>query len=340
MSTDDALLHDLLGAYALDAVEPDEAAAVEEYLERAPGAADEVARLRKAAAWIGATEALTPPPELHGTVLEAARARRRPASLRGSAPDDPILAAYLSEASRFAALVESLPDGKLDVRTFNGLTVRELVIHLAAMESSVASAIGRATAPEVTEDEVDRRTAKFVERFHARPLADARTVWRASVDAVAAWAEEAPADARVQVFGLPFRRDSILVSRSFETWTHADDIRAALGRPSEPPPPDVIERMADLSVTSMPASLEVSDRAHRGKTARVVLTGAGGGDWLIPLGFGEAGATADVVITADVVDWCRCAAERLAPEALPRAVEGDPAVADDLVASSSAFATL
>jgi anti-sigma factor RsiW len=78
MSADDTMLDDLLGAYALDAVEPSEAAAVEAYLERAPGAADEVARLRNAAAWIGATEALTPPPELHGTVLEAARARRRP----------------------------------------------------------------------------------------------------------------------------------------------------------------------------------------------------------------------------------------------------------------------
>ena len=44
MSTDDAMLDELLGAYALDAVEPDEAVAVESYLERSPGAADEVGR--------------------------------------------------------------------------------------------------------------------------------------------------------------------------------------------------------------------------------------------------------------------------------------------------------
>ncbi len=73
MSTDDTMLDELLGAYALDAVDADEAVAVEAYLERAPQAAQEVARLRNAAAWIGATEALTPPPELHDTVLEAAR---------------------------------------------------------------------------------------------------------------------------------------------------------------------------------------------------------------------------------------------------------------------------
>jgi hypothetical protein len=90
----------------------------------------------------------------------------------------------------------------------------------------------------------------------------------------------------------------------------------------------------------MPAALEVAGRAHPGKTGRVVLTGEGGGDWLIPLGFSEMGETPDVVLTADVVDWCRCVSERLAPEALARRVEGDPALADDLAAASSAFATL
>ena len=88
MSTDDTMLDELLGAYALDAVGADEAVAVEAYLERAPHAAQELARLRNAAAWIGATEALTPPPELHDTVLEAARSRRATA-LGRSAPDDP-----------------------------------------------------------------------------------------------------------------------------------------------------------------------------------------------------------------------------------------------------------
>ena len=70
------------------------------------------------------------------------------------------------------------------------------------------------------------------------------------------------------------------------------------------------------------------------------ITGDGGGDWLIPLGFAEAGETPDVVLTADVVDWCRVASERLAPGALPREVEGDATLAADLAAASSAFATL
>jgi len=335
MSTDDTMLDELLGAYALDAVDTDEAVAVEEYLERAPDAAHEVARLRNAAAWIGATEALAPPPELHDTVLEAAWSRR---AVRND--DDPFLGAYLSETGRFDAILDTLDDGALDRPTFNGLTVRELVIHLAAMESAVASTIGRPTAPDVTETDIERRTAHLVERFRDRPLRDARALWRSSVDAVRQWAVAESSAADVPLFGLTFSRDSLLVTRAFETWTHADDIRRALGRPEEPPPAEVVARMADLSITTMPAALEIAGRAHPGKTARIVLTGDGGGDWLIPFGFAPVGETPDVVLTADAIAWCRCVSERLAPEALPREVEGDPALADDLAAASSAFATL
>jgi uncharacterized protein (TIGR03083 family) len=340
MSTDDTMLDELLGAYALDAVDADEAVAVEAYLERAPQAAQEVARLRNAAAWIGATEALTPPAELHDTVLGAARTRRATSSGR-SAPEDPFLAVYLTETGRFDALLDTIPDGAIDRRTFNGLTVRELVIHLAAMESSFAAALGVTTEPGIAETAVEVRTAAFIEHYGERPLADARARWHEAVDAVRRWAmDPAHADAGVQWLAVHFTRDSLLVARSFETWTHGDDLRRVLGRPLGAPPARSLRLMADVSVTAMPAALEVAERAHRGKTARVVLTGDGGGDWLIPLGFSEMGETPDVVLTADVVDWCRCVSERVAPDALARRVEGDPSLADDLAAASSAFATL
>lgn len=340
MSTDDTMLEELLGAYALDAVDADEAVAVEEYLERAPHAAHEVARLRNATAWIGATEALTPPPELHDTVLEAARSRRA-TSLGRSAPDDPFLAVYLTETARLDALLDTIPEDALDRATFNGLTVRELVIHLAAMESSFAATLGVRTETGITETAVEARTAAFIERYRDRPLAHAWAQWREAVDALRRWATDpSNADAGVQWLALHFTHDSLLVARSFEIWTHADDVRRVIGQPLVAPPAGSLGLMADVSVTAMPAALEVAERAHRGKTARVVLTGDGGGDWLIPLGFSETGETPDVVLTADVVDWCRCVSERVPPGALPREVEGDPALADDLAAASSAFATL
>src|SRR5215210_2068486 len=262
MTTDDTTIDELLGAYALDAVEPAEAAAVEEYIERAPSAASELARLRNAAAAIGATEAFAPPPELLDSVLSAARTRR-PAHT-----DDPFLAVYLSETARYDALLDTVPADALDVLTDNGLTVHELIIHLAAMESAVAAAIGRPTAPDMTDEDIERRTSAFVARFRGRPLREVRTLWRASVNELAQWSQHASAGKRVHVFGLPFPRESNLVSRAFETWTHADDIRRALGRQLSPPEPEVLHRMANLSVTTVPASLEMLERAHRGKTAR------------------------------------------------------------------------
>ena len=78
----DAEAEALLGVYALDACEPEEAAAVEAVLARRPDLAREADRLSRAAAWIGATEAMEPPSRLRAGVLEAATARRRRASSR------------------------------------------------------------------------------------------------------------------------------------------------------------------------------------------------------------------------------------------------------------------
>jgi hypothetical protein len=62
-------LEELLGAYALDAVDDDERRAVEEHLRRSPEAADEVAQLREAAAMLAVTGG--PPPEGVWEQLEA-----------------------------------------------------------------------------------------------------------------------------------------------------------------------------------------------------------------------------------------------------------------------------
>ncbi len=54
---------DLLGAYALDAVDPGEAAAVEAHLGTCPGCRDEIARLQEAAGALAGPEE-EPPSEL------------------------------------------------------------------------------------------------------------------------------------------------------------------------------------------------------------------------------------------------------------------------------------
>lgn len=69
MSTE---LHTLSGAYALDALSPEEAAAFRTHLQACPACCQEVRELRSAAARMGASEAVTPPPYLKVRVLEAA----------------------------------------------------------------------------------------------------------------------------------------------------------------------------------------------------------------------------------------------------------------------------
>jgi anti-sigma-K factor RskA len=98
MSTD---LHTLSGAYALDALSADEAEQFRRHLEACPACRDEVRELRQAAARMGASESVSPPPSLKARVLtaadrlpqlppevtpiERARSRRWPARIAGAA---------------------------------------------------------------------------------------------------------------------------------------------------------------------------------------------------------------------------------------------------------------
>ena len=75
---DDTDLEELLGAYALDACEPEETVALELLFVRRPDLARDAARLADAAAWIAASGALEPPVSLRPAVFDHARLRRAP----------------------------------------------------------------------------------------------------------------------------------------------------------------------------------------------------------------------------------------------------------------------
>jgi uncharacterized protein (TIGR03083 family) len=331
-------IDDLLAAYALNACEPDDVERVERHLAANPTARTELARLSTAASWIGATEALTPPARLRSSVLAAARARGS-----ASRADDGVLDLFRDLTDRLDALARALGPADLGATTANGLTVRDLLIHLAAMESMVAGALTGTAPPVVASVEIEARTEAFVEVFALRPLDEVRTLWRESVDMILAWAAGGHPRGYVPWFGQEVSREIILAIRAFETWIHTDDIRRALGRPLEPPRPSQLHLMAAFSIESLPTWLVLADRAHPGRVARVVLTGAGGGSWLVPLGPDEScpdDAPADVILEVDVVDWCHRVGERVTPEAVPIRVSGDARIATDILESASVLATL
>ena len=65
-------LHTLSGAYAVDALSPEEAEEFRKHLAECPACRDEVGELREAAALMGASEAAPPPAHLRARVLTAA----------------------------------------------------------------------------------------------------------------------------------------------------------------------------------------------------------------------------------------------------------------------------
>jgi uncharacterized protein (TIGR03083 family) len=336
----DTEVEELLGAYALDACEPDEIVAVEAVLARRPDLAVEAARLSRAATWIGATDALEPPTRLRGTVLERVRARpTRPTRPPGHF-DDPVVELYREQSRRFEEAVDLVRDDALDEITANGLSARDLVVHEAAQESLLAQAVGDTPVPEVVETRIEARTAEFVELLASRPLDDALDLWRASVDANCAWATGG-ARGSAKWRGLELDRDDAIIVRAFETWIHTDDLRRVAGLDGLPPDPPHLSLMSDLAGRTLSMALGLVDRTRPGKTARLVLTGAGGGEWLVAMdGSGLGAGVPDVTVTADVVDWCLLVGDRTSPAAMAHAVEGDAGLAEDLLAAAPALATL
>ncbi|MGZ7016750.1 MAG: hypothetical protein ACXVL8_06270, partial [Acidimicrobiia bacterium] len=77
-------------------------------------------------------------------------------------------------------------------------------------------------------------------------------------------------------------------------------------------------------------------------SARVVLTGPGGGSWLVPLSPGEPTnvEAVDVVLEADIVDWCHRVGERVTTDAIAVRIDGDESLAIDILEAASALAML
>lgn len=316
---------ELLGAYALDALDDHEIVAVEALLERDPNAAREVERLREAASWIAATEALAPPRDLRAQLFQ--RARDLPLELR----------AYRQAVARHEALLDSVPETALDAETVNGLSVGGLVVHLASMESAVAETVGLpCTLTEATD--VAARTDDYLAAYGADPLGAGRGAWRDATEVIDTWAATSDGRARLPWSGFELPRRVVLATRAFELWTHDDDVRVALGRDREIPTESELGLMSDIAVNILPACVAAKG-APVAAAARVVLTGSGGGEWTVSLD-GREHAAVDVTITMDTVEYCRLVAERVTPAGCGAVLDGDHDLGRRILECASALATL
>ena len=283
------------------------------------------------------------PPRLRGRVLEAALASRPAGRPPHTVPLSPV-EAYRRTIGELDELLGGLDAAAwAAVVTHYGWTVQGLVGHLLAVERLLAARLGQGDVPDRADADHITMSLDVVAAQDERDPAATLHEWRATTRLVFdALATEPPElGERVPFHGIEYRWSTLLVARTLEVWTHADDIRSAVGEPLRAPDDERLSLMTDLAVRTLP--LRLATTGTYSGTARIVLTGPGGGAWTQPLGLGgapgEPGDTApDVRLVADAVAFCRLSAGRIDAADLDVTVTGDPPLAAAILASAAAFA--
>jgi len=234
----------------------------------------------------------------------------------------PQAAPYGREVRKLDALLREVTAAQWGTPVVSGMTAHQLVDHLAEHDSWLAGSL-RLDPPKTQASTPDRTYL----------------AWREQAFALLRHAVFTPLAGRVDLAGLSMAVGNAYLNRAFETWIHADDIRLAIGRPTDPPPAAHLRVLADLHIRSLPAALRLSGRDRPGHGARIRLTGLVREEWFISLSRDTAADAArpSVTITADALEFCYLAANRRTLEAVPHTVTGDDGVAADLLAAMTFF---
>jgi uncharacterized protein (TIGR03083 family) len=330
---------ELLGAYALDALDAPEADAVERALAAFPDLRTEVARLGTAVGALATVDASPPVGDLRDRVL--AVTRRSP---RTPAPPEDLLPLYRRQVAELAEVLDTVPERAWSRDTAAGWTIHELVAHLVGVESYVASRLdlGDFVPPPGTEHDHVGMTVPIIDAERSRHPSETRRAWERAAWTVVGLLEASGPELltrRIDLYGIPTSARTAIVARMFELWTHADDVRRALGRPLVDPDAERLSAMSDVAARSLPIGMTLSGAARPGATAKVVLLGPGGGTWTVPLALGDAGGPPAATVVADVVDFCRVASQRIDPAELDHDVEGDAELARQVLGAVAIFAS-
>ena len=237
-----------------------------------------------------------------------------------------------------ARLLDSLTTDEWHRPVLRNLDVQQLVGHLIGVERDFDEGRRHPAGAQSRAEHVASTDAVAAAQI-GRPPAETLEAWRAATTETLgelATVEDAAGalDVPVSLHGLRLPLGPLLVVRTFELWTHEEDIRRATTRPLQAPDAASLRLMTDLAVAMLPAGMRRVNRSGEGRVARIVLTGAGGGTWQTPLGLSADSSSAvggvDVRIVADAVDFCRLVANRIDPADLATTVTGDAALARDL----------
>jgi uncharacterized protein (TIGR03083 family) len=277
-------------------------------------------------------------------VLTAARESGRPVrhpawaatAYQGLTP----LAGFGRTAAELGDLLSELNAEEWDCQLpIPGGTAKDLIRHLAGIERYLLGQLGRAEAVDAPRRQdhypVSQRLTADLSGAPPEQLARA---WWLDVLAVIAAAGELGPDRPISFHHLPGTLQGLLVVRTFELWTHSDDIRRGTGRPLGALDGARLALMSSRLMQVLALGMALSGTARPGRTARIVLTGPGAGEFELALAPGEAAGDPDIVLTTRAVDLCRLSANRLPFANLEADIAGDHELLDPLLVGATAFA--
>jgi uncharacterized protein (TIGR03083 family) len=348
----DPVSPDDLAAYAIDAHETERADGIAAHLDARPDAVRWERDLRSAAGEFAAAVVrdVTPDPALRARVLAAAHRRREAAAVvAGASP----IEVHRVELARAILLLRDLTlddwARPVDPPEFAGWTVHDVVIHLVANESLLAYQLGVpvSAVPETATDNVGR-TAQARARHARRPPARAVAELEAAAEATSAEVAirgEARLYEPIDWWGGQAATWIALLVRAFETWTHADDIRRAIGTGMVDPPPASLLTMAHGACGFVPTMLAARGAVHPGRLVRFRFTDLGDAAWDVDLGtVGGVRPAGDDAVDAEIITEaaaaCRSVSARIDPGRLSYDVIGDEQLARAVVDALPALAVL
>ncbi|OHV35497.1 hypothetical protein CC117_19755 [Parafrankia colletiae] len=310
----------LLGAYVLGACTAAEADAVETHLGRCVACSTDAAELALAVpppVRSATGEAGDAPPPVGAASLDAVLAAAL--AVRPAAPGTPVRAeagpvrahgwqtpTYGSRVAALDRLLVELAPADWTRPSAAGWSVRDLVLHLYAVDGLLLAALGEAAGTGDAGHDLERpdedpvtRTEAVLAATREWPAEQAQRRWyeRATLlctavadasSAAGAGAAGGPEPPVVTAGGWPTIPVDHLTARGFETWIHTRDIAAAAGVTVPDPGEDELHTMADLALRVLAGQWAAAVAPAGPAVLTVTLTGPGGGTWsLDPSGVAE-----------------------------------------------------
>jgi uncharacterized protein (TIGR03083 family) len=280
----------------------------------------------------------SPPAQLRERTLRTARFRR-PAATAPPPAISPVeaLSRTIDDVGR---LLAELTDVDWDLPAIDDLTVKGLVGHVVGADRYLGAKLGAWDGDYGTVEHDHRATTRNAidEAMDSTP-GDVTSTWSHTSSALVQHLNELHPDellapARYNVVQTDL--GGVLVARTFELWTHVEDICRATSRPLVPPDTERLTVMTNVAAALVPLGVEMVSGGTNA-TVRLVLTGEGGGTWDRALGEGGPGEP-DATIVADAVDFCRLMARRIAPNDLDCELLGDRDLGELVLVGATQFA--